>query len=428
MGSVILNSNSSPVQQENIVVDNIFAFFQRRIPYIPELRSICNNNTNATLLLQQLEYWFAKKPNGFYKFKKACKHHEDYRKGDSWCEEMCFTEREFIKAFDDIGIRYKSKKEFEAYQYLTAKEAASKLDWKKVNPDKIVKRCPFQGYMYLSYLNGISRNTHYMRNHAFVSSVIKKVIEEFNTKQAEPLDSTIDNKKSFREIPRQTTKSHLANSHNGICLKDNKSSAYIQEITQEITAEEAGPKKTHCAVDNFVAQTEADSAASILSEIDQFHVRRKVTALMKDGYLNECDKQKAIEVIMAKMLSKQGFKADSLLHKLNKICVAIKQKNFDIHSEVIVEQVEEKKLQEKAKSEIINQIAAIERSIACEEKTKANSFEAKNIHNFAAKMESFEGKSTNFVSVAEATEINIAEYQRQIADLKVELAELEGVA
>ena len=71
---------------------------QRRIPYLPELRSYCGS-VCAVLIMQQLEYWFANFVNGFYKFLAPCKHPR-YKVGDSWTEELNFTVREFRTGFD----------------------------------------------------------------------------------------------------------------------------------------------------------------------------------------------------------------------------------------------------------------------------------------------------------------------------------------
>lgn len=42
------------------------------IPYVKELKPYAKT-TNGVLLMQQLEYWFDRHPEGFYKFQKAQK-------------------------------------------------------------------------------------------------------------------------------------------------------------------------------------------------------------------------------------------------------------------------------------------------------------------------------------------------------------------
>jgi hypothetical protein len=59
----------------------------------------------STILLQQALYWWEK--NGrkrFYKFRDKC-NHALYVEGDSWCEELYFTMREFDTAIKKIGFK-----------------------------------------------------------------------------------------------------------------------------------------------------------------------------------------------------------------------------------------------------------------------------------------------------------------------------------
>jgi len=74
------------------------------IIYRPELRQIAGSIT-AAILLNQIIYWWAK--NGrkkFYKFKNKCTH-EKYKDGDSWCEELGFSQKEFDNAIKKIGFK-----------------------------------------------------------------------------------------------------------------------------------------------------------------------------------------------------------------------------------------------------------------------------------------------------------------------------------
>lgn len=104
----------------------------------------------ATLILGRLEYWFtnSKYVNGFYKFIEPCEH-PLYREGDSWSEEVGFPRKIFAKAFDLIGVRYKSKSAFRR-----AKDR-------------------FQGKLYASYHDRKTNQTYFIRNHEFASQFIK---------------------------------------------------------------------------------------------------------------------------------------------------------------------------------------------------------------------------------------------------------------
>jgi len=67
-------------------------------------------SATSTLIIGKLEFWFAnpKYKEGFYKFVEPCAH-PLYREGDSWSEELGISRKIFAKAFDLIGVRYKSK-------------------------------------------------------------------------------------------------------------------------------------------------------------------------------------------------------------------------------------------------------------------------------------------------------------------------------
>lgn len=64
--------------------------------YRKELNQITKKVT-ATILLQQMIYWYTKSEGAFYKFIKPCPH-KLYQHGDSWCEELGFSEKEFNTA------------------------------------------------------------------------------------------------------------------------------------------------------------------------------------------------------------------------------------------------------------------------------------------------------------------------------------------
>lgn len=102
----------------------------------------------AALILGRMEYWFTISANGFYKFIEPCPH-PLYREGDSWQEEVGFPRKIFAKAFDLIGVRYRSKTAFQ-----------------KAN-DK------FQGKLYASYHDRKTNKTYFIRNHEFASQFIK---------------------------------------------------------------------------------------------------------------------------------------------------------------------------------------------------------------------------------------------------------------
>lgn len=91
---------------------NFFGFFSKHVFYFKELRPIAGS-VPAAILMSQMEYWFEKYPDGFYKFLEPAEKNQMYKTGKSWTEELAFSAEEFRTAFDRIGVRYKSKKEFD---------------------------------------------------------------------------------------------------------------------------------------------------------------------------------------------------------------------------------------------------------------------------------------------------------------------------
>jgi hypothetical protein len=121
------------------------------VPYVKELHLLPQiKSVNACLLMRQLEYWFERYPDEFYKFlSPPDKPHKAYKKGKSWTEELAFSEEEFRNAFDQIGVRYKSKKLYDA--------AGSNK---------------FQGRFYCSYTDKLAHMTYYYRYHVAVDSAL----------------------------------------------------------------------------------------------------------------------------------------------------------------------------------------------------------------------------------------------------------------
>ena len=113
------------------------------IPYFKELRTLAGSVT-ASILMQQLDYWFSKKEGKpFYKFKAPCEN-QYYKNGDSFTEELGFSIEELTNAFAKISTVYKSKTEFDNEN------------------DK------FKGMFYCSYFDRKEGLTFYYRNHALL--------------------------------------------------------------------------------------------------------------------------------------------------------------------------------------------------------------------------------------------------------------------
>jgi len=68
-------------------------------------------STNAAIAFSRLLYWSKKNPEGFYKFKQACKH-PLYKRGDSWSEELNMTKEVMNPVFKRLVTYHKSKNEY----------------------------------------------------------------------------------------------------------------------------------------------------------------------------------------------------------------------------------------------------------------------------------------------------------------------------
>jgi hypothetical protein len=134
------------------------ALAARPIPYIKELREITGAVT-AAILMQQLDHWFNVYPEGFYKFLSPCDS-PLCKAGEAWTEELGFSEEEFRTAFDRIGVRYGSKRSFDA-----ADNAFLLITDKKQ-----------EEMLYASYHDKIKGLTYYFRNHELVDAKIDEIM------------------------------------------------------------------------------------------------------------------------------------------------------------------------------------------------------------------------------------------------------------
>ena len=179
-------------------MSNLIGQTTRAIPYNGFLRQITKSVT-STILFQQLEYWFFKTDNEkFYKYLEPCET-PTYKEGDSWVEELAFSKDEFRTAFDNIGIRYVSKKEFDKAE------------------DK------FAGLFYCSYTDRITGLTWYYRNNKLVEETLRELGKTIPRRSVEKPDT----RKSGNPIPVDGLFQRT---------KDGKPNTDIyQEITQEST-------------------------------------------------------------------------------------------------------------------------------------------------------------------------------------------------
>ncbi len=142
--------------------NRLLSFAQKSIPYIKELRPIVGSVT-ACILWQQLDFHFAKKPEGFYKFLESCNNNA-YKEGDSWTQELGFSKEEFRTAFKKIGITSKSKRMYDC-------------------SENKFKRSDNTEAWFCSYHDKTKGLTYYFRNHEYVDSTLDSLFATANQEQ-----------------------------------------------------------------------------------------------------------------------------------------------------------------------------------------------------------------------------------------------------
>lgn len=131
--------------------NRILSLTRNTIPYVKEVMPLAGSVTGC-ILMQQLDYWFERYPDGFYKFQDPAPGHPMYKVGESWTEELGFTLTEFRGAFDRIGVRHKSKSDWTAAE------------------DK------FQGKFYCCFTDRRAGVTYYFRNHAAMDAALDAIV------------------------------------------------------------------------------------------------------------------------------------------------------------------------------------------------------------------------------------------------------------
>ena len=162
------------------------------VKYHPRINKITGCQ-RSTLILSTLEYWFQKKPEGFYKFIEPCSHRL-YREGDSWTEELDCDRKSFAASFDKIAVRYKSRGAFNDAE------------------DK------FQNRMYASYYDRNTNQTYFIRNHDLANEVLSGIISTRGKESKKEVDNTLNPSVSLSSEP-------LRNGKNSRSYKESKSTS-----------------------------------------------------------------------------------------------------------------------------------------------------------------------------------------------------------
>lgn len=139
-----------------------------------------SRSSKSYMVLQRLEYWFKKKPNGFFKFIQPCTL-KAYKAGDSWVEELGITRPTFNKAFDQIGTRHRSRTAFLA------------------STDK------FKGKMYASYYERRLNKMFFIRNDEVANEFKSNLYSAEKLKVTKALTPSSLDRKNTSEIHEKNT-------------------------------------------------------------------------------------------------------------------------------------------------------------------------------------------------------------------------------
>jgi len=201
----------------------------------------------ATAVLCSLEYWFKKKPGGFYKFMEPCSH-KLYREGDSFVECLGVSRKSFWRSFKSIGIKYNSRTDFEN------------------STDK------FQGKMYASYYDRYSNRIFFIRNHEIVDKLLKPYIKPTKQPSPEKISPLIKEPLIFED------KMPFGNGHNG--------RSYIEAKN---TSDDLSKDKSHAS--NEIVKKMIDIWTAIVGEGKEqlIELRGKIVPFLKKAFTDKFD-------------------------------------------------------------------------------------------------------------------------------------------
>ena len=163
----------------------------------------------ATLILEKIEYFFSKMPNGFYKFIEPCEHRL-YKRFDSWSEELGCDRKCFTRAWERIAFRHKSRRAFE--------EAIDK----------------FEGKLYASFYDRNRNQMFFIRNHELANETLK---EFYKPKKSKIKKDDTQAKKTSNSLASEP----LRNGHSDRSYKDVKNTP--SELSEDNSHASNGTEK-----------------------------------------------------------------------------------------------------------------------------------------------------------------------------------------
>lgn len=226
------------------------------------------NSPYLGLLRGQLDYWFSKKPKGFYKFLEPC-NHPLYKAGDSWSEELGISRRTFNTLFDSVGIRYNSKTAF--------KKAKDK----------------FKGRLYASYHDRKNHKMFFIRNAELHQQTKKTSLKEPISNISSPKNISQEKSISREKLINENANNPLLNNHssndtncrsyggtiggkNKYNFTDNTSSSLVKKVQAKKTADFSESKKIAEEIKNIWIEE--------IGELENKHLSSTLIARINHSY------------------------------------------------------------------------------------------------------------------------------------------------
>jgi hypothetical protein len=320
------------------------------IKYNPEIKRLTGCD-RATLILEKLEFFFSRQPDGFYKFIEPCSHRL-YKKRDSWAEELGCDRKCFTRAWEKIGFRHKSRRAFE--------EAEDK----------------FEGKLYASYYDRYRNQMFFIRNHDLANETLKEFYKPKKSKER--------TEGSQVEKPNDSPASTpLGNGHSVPSYKDVKK-----------TPPDLSKDKSHAS--NEIVKKMIDIWTAIVQEgRGQIELTGKLIAFLKKALTDKFDdclqkwKEYCISIARSKFLmgEKTSFKADlgwalkfESIRKILSGNYGIGDRSRKLTPEELEER--EKILEEEKKAKELEQQRSL---LALEEEIKSSSTEPDSVKGFRIK-------------------------------------------
>lgn len=197
----------------------IIAKDRELITYRKELNQITGSVT-ATILLQQILFWWEKQGRTpFYKFKEPC-NHSLYKGGDSWCEELGFTRAEFDTALSKIGCKTSKDKHMQEDKFIRYWITPNRVTYYDINVPTL-RKATFQ---------------RYLNPQSSVTKIHNPALEVTTENTSETTQRSLQTKRALNPNPEKI--SHTIHKEN---FSENSNDHLPTEVLEDISADSPAP-------------------------------------------------------------------------------------------------------------------------------------------------------------------------------------------